>query len=201
MRKLTGTFLFVAMTMACHRETPVAKTAAPPATPPAVTTAATTAVAPAAASAAAAGSADVGAMMPDYQAQWLDGKPMDIASRRGKVVFLNLWATWCQPCRYEIPQLQKMQDHFAAQGFEVIGVSLDEGGVDGVREFVKKQGMTYPIALDPEGKLANLFQTTMIPTSVLIDRSGRIVWKSSGALMGEDKDLNEALRKALAQKS
>jgi thiol-disulfide isomerase/thioredoxin len=141
----------------------------------------------------------VGETMPAYKAELLDGKPFDIGAERGNVVFLNLWATWCGPCRYEIPELQKLHTEYAPQGFKVVGVSLDEGGKETVQQFVNEHAMSYPIALDPDGKLANVFQTTVIPTSVLIDRTGKIVWKKYGAITVDD-ELRKALDKALAQK-
>jgi len=141
----------------------------------------------------------VGSAMPAYKAELLDGKPFDVAAERGNVVFLNLWATWCFPCRDEIPELQKLHNEYAAQGFKVVGVSLDESGKEAVQKFVTDNSMTYPIALDPEGKLANVFQTTVIPTSVLIDRSGKIVWKKYGRI-AVDEELLSALKSAVAQK-
>ena len=122
----------------------------------------------------------------------------DVEAEHGNVVFLNLWATWCGPCRFEIPELQKLQAQYASQGFKVVGVSLDESGKEAVQQFVTEHVMTYPIALDPEGKLANVFQTTVIPTSVLIDRKGNIVWKKYG-MISVDDELKHALEKALAE--
>lgn len=141
----------------------------------------------------------VGSAMPAYKAELLDGQPFDVAAERGNVVFLNLWATWCFPCRDEIPELQKLHNEYAAQGFKVVGVSLDESGKEAVQKFVTDNSMTYPIALDPEGKLANVFQTTVIPTSVLIDRNGKIVWKKYGRI-SVDEELMSALKSAVAQK-
>jgi len=79
---------------------------------------------------------EVGDSMPAYSAQYLDGKPFDLASKKGNVVFVNVWATWCGPCRMEIPELQKLHDKFAPRGFEVVGVSVDDTGADGVKKFV-----------------------------------------------------------------
>jgi cytochrome c biogenesis protein CcmG/thiol:disulfide interchange protein DsbE len=142
----------------------------------------------------------VGARMPPYSAKTLDGTPFDLAAEHGNVVFLNVWATWCGPCRFEIPLLETMHNKYAAQGFKVIGVSVDETGPQSVRDFVKEQKMTYPIAVDPEGKLANLLQTTVLPTSILIDRDGTIVWRHFGLLSSGDESLTKALDTALAQK-
>jgi len=149
---------------------------------------------------AAAPSTDVGATMPPYQATMLDGSPFDLSAERGKkVVFLNLWATWCGPCRFEIPELEKMHAKYAPRGFEVVGVSLDEEGAAAVQSFVKEQPIGYPIALDPSGKIANVLQTTVLPTSVVIDRSGKIVWRRIGALMGPDATLDAAIETALGK--
>jgi cytochrome c biogenesis protein CcmG, thiol:disulfide interchange protein DsbE len=153
-----------------------AKTQAPPATPPGT---------------------DVGAMMPEYSAMWLDGSKFELNARKGKVVLLNLWATWCGPCRYEIPELQAIHDKYTSRGFEVVGVSVDESGVESVRDFVKEHEMRYPVVLDAEGKLANVFQTSVLPTSVLIDKTGKIVWKKYGAIMPNDTELIAAIESAL----
>ncbi len=147
-----------------------------------------------------AGETNVGSLMPAYKAQMFDGKTFDLADERGNVILLNLWATWCGPCRFEIPELQKMHDKYGAKGFKVIGVSLDDSSADVVKKFVDEHKMTYPVLLDPEGKLANIFQTTVIPTTVLIDRSGKIVWKEFGAIEAGDATLQKALDQALAEK-
>lgn len=141
----------------------------------------------------------VGTSMPAYKAELLDGKSFDVVAERGNVVFLNLWATWCGPCQFEIPELQKLHTDNAAKGFKVVGVSLDDSGKENVQQFVTQHAITYPVALDPDGKLANIFQTTVIPTSVLIDRNGKIVWKKYGAITLDD-ELKHALDAALAQK-
>jgi peroxiredoxin len=135
--------------------------------------------------------------MPEYSATRLDGSKFELAAQRKNVVLLNLWATWCGPCRFEIPELQRMHNELGPKGFEVIGVSVDEGGVEMVKQFVTEQKMTYPIVLDPEGKLANLFQTSVLPTTALIDRSGKIVWKHYGLIEANDATLKQAIEKAL----
>ncbi|HUP62043.1 MAG TPA: TlpA disulfide reductase family protein [Thermoanaerobaculia bacterium] len=149
-----------------------------------------------AAPAAPAGT-EVGSMMPEYSATFLDGSKFELATKRDRVVLLNLWATWCGPCRAEIPELQVLHAKYGPKGFEVIGVSVDEGGADGVKQFVDELKMTYPVALDPEAKLASLFQTSWLPTSVLVDRTGKIVWKRFGIITPDDAELTAAIEKAL----
>jgi peroxiredoxin len=153
------------------------------------------------AASAASQTADVGQAMPAYTTAMLDGKKFDIAAERGNVVFLNLWATWCGPCRYEIPELQSMHQKYASRGFKVVGVSLDDTGSDGVKQFVSQHSMTYPIAYDPDGKIATIFQSSVLPTSVIVDRSGQIVWKKFGVVSMDDPTLTAALTKALDAKS
>jgi cytochrome c biogenesis protein CcmG/thiol:disulfide interchange protein DsbE len=143
---------------------------------------------------------DVGDPMPPYTATYLDGKPFNLAGEKGSVVFLNVWATWCGPCRFETPELQALQNQYSVNGLKVIGVSVDEGDTAAVKTFVAEQKITYPIALDPEGRIANLVQTTVLPTSLLIDRKGKIVWRQIGAIMPNDAKLKAAIEKAVAER-
>ncbi|HEX8169056.1 MAG TPA: TlpA disulfide reductase family protein [Thermoanaerobaculia bacterium] len=141
---------------------------------------------------------DVGATMPDYSAMWLDGSKFDLATKRDKVVLLNVWATWCGPCRFEIPALEAIHAKYKPRGFEVIGVSVDESGFESVKQFVHDNKMTYPVALDPEGRLAGIFQTSVLPTSVLLDREGKILWKKYGAILPQDEpELTKVVESAL----
>ncbi|HUR81076.1 MAG TPA: TlpA disulfide reductase family protein [Thermoanaerobaculia bacterium] len=152
------------------------------------TTAATTASAPA---------TEAGAMMPAYESTNLDGTKFDLAAHRDKVVLLNLWATWCPPCVFEIPELQRMHNQYASRGFEVVGVSVDQGDTKPVRDFVAEHKMTYPIVHDSEEKLSNILEASVLPTSVLIGRDGRILYKKIGAIFENDPELKAAIEKAL----
>jgi thiol-disulfide isomerase/thioredoxin len=143
---------------------------------------------------------EAGDPMPAYTAAFLDGKPLNLAAEKGNVIFLNVWATWCGPCRFETPELQSLQNQYAASGLKVIGISVDEGDVEPVKTFVAEQKITYPIAVDPEGRIATLVQTTVLPTSLLIDRNGKIVWRQVGAIMPNDAKLKSAVEKAVAEK-
>jgi len=140
---------------------------------------------------------EVGAMMPEYAAMNLDGTKFVLAEKKGQVVLLNAWATWCGPCRLEIPHLQALHNQYSGRNFAVIGVSVDDGGVEPVKEFVTDQKMTYPIAIDAEAKLLDVLRTTMLPTSVVLDREGKIIWKKVGWITPEDTDLVKAIEEAL----
>lgn len=140
---------------------------------------------------------DVGGTMPAYTATSLDGSKFDLAARRDKVVLLNLWATWCGPCRFEIPELQSLHAKYGPRGFEVVGVSLDEGGAEVVKPFVEEQKMTYPVVLDPDGVLADILAASVLPTSALVDRNGKVVWKHIGIVLPNDENLTKAIEQAL----
>lgn len=143
--------------------------------------------------------AAAGPLLPPYKAEFLDGKPFDAASEKGNVVLLNLWATWCGPCRFEIPELGKLHAKYARRGFKVIGVSVDEGGANDVKPFVAEEKIQYPIVIDKEAKLASILQTDQLPTSILVDREGSIVWKHVGPVDTSDAALTAALEKALSR--
>ena len=145
----------------------------------------------------AGASTNVGDAMPAYAAKTLDGAPYDLAKEQGNVVLVNVWATWCGPCRFEIPELQKMHDQYGKRGFKVVGVSVDEGDVKEVKQFAAEQKMTYPVVVDPDGRIANVLATTVLPTSVLLDRHGKIVWREIGAIDPGDQTLTTAIEKAL----
>lgn len=140
---------------------------------------------------------DVGSTMPEYAAMYLDGSKFDLAAKRDKVVLLNVWATWCGPCIFEIPELQQIHDRYAAKGFEVVGVSVDESGIDSVKQFAAEHKIRYPVVLDAEGKLANILQTSVLPTSIIVDRKGKVVWKKYGAIFKGDEELDKAIQAAL----
>src|SRR5205823_2562109 len=198
MKSTLATLCAVLLAAACakHETKPVN-----PAKPGKAATSSTSTASPAinAEPEAASARTDVGDSMPAYTAKYLDGKPLNLASEKGNVIFLNVWATWCGPCRFETPELQALQNQYATKGLKVIGVSVDEGETEAVKTFVAEQKITYPIALDPEGRIANLLQTTVLPTSLLLDRNGKIVWRQIGAIMPNDSKLKAAVEKAVAE--
>jgi thiol-disulfide isomerase/thioredoxin len=184
MRKTILLISMFSIVAACNRE--VSAPAAKPA-----------AEAPQASEAPAAGELGIGSTMPAYKAAMIDGGTFDVGGERGNVVLLNVWATWCGPCRYEIPALQKLHQKYEGRGFKVVGISIDEGEAQPVKQFVTEHKMQYPVALDPDGKLASIFQTSVIPTSVLIDRNGKVIWKKYGAIDENDQPLTKAIEAAL----
>ena len=128
-----------------------------------------------------ASSALGGARAPDFSLQDLDGKPLDLAHYRGEVVLLDFWATWCTPCRDEIPHFVELQDKYGERGLQVIGISMDDGPKP-VREFYREVKMNYPVALGTE-KLAAAYGGVLgLPITFLIDRDGKVAAKFVGAV-------------------
>lgn len=140
----------------------------------------------------------VGDEAPPYYARDLAGDSVSIAEFRGKVVLLNVWATWCHPCREEIPYLQSLYEEHGARGFVVAGVSVDTYGQDSdVRAFTQDFGMTYPIWRDPDERIQALYLAFGVPSTYLIDRQGTLRWKHLGIVRSTDTSFTNALAAAL----
>ena len=117
---------------------------------------------------------------PMFSATDINGRKLELADYQGKVILLNFWATWCGPCRVEIPAFIKLQERYRDQGFVIIGISEDES-VEPVREFYREFGMNYPVAMG-ENRVSELFGGIVgLPTTFLIGRDGRIYSKHMGA--------------------
>ena len=126
------------------------------------------------------------------------GTPVDLASLRGSVVLLNAWATWCKPCRQEIPYLSELQSREGARGLRVVGVSVDTAADrEAVLASAPRLGIRYTLWLDPDARVAALMQTTAVPASVLIDRSGAVRWRHAGVLRQDTPGFAQALAQAL----
>ncbi len=123
---------------------------------------------------------------PDVSVTTADGKTLKLSDLKGKVVVINFWATWCPPCRAEIPGFIEVYDKFKSKGLEIVGISLDQKGWDVVKPFIKKQSIPYPIAID-DGKIASKFgKIGSIPTTYFIDKKGIIVKDHVGYMSKED---------------
>ncbi len=132
---------------------------------------------------------DIGAVVPvavDYAAPdlalaGLDGKEADLEDYRGQVVLVNLWATWCPPCKAEMPILQAYYQAHQAEGFTLIAVNAGDQAAD-VQAFVDRSGLTFPVWLDPQNLAMGIFRTPGLPSSYVIDRSGRVRLAWSGEI-------------------
>jgi cytochrome c biogenesis protein CcmG, thiol:disulfide interchange protein DsbE len=126
----------------------------------------------------------VGSQAPPIQATTLDGTKREktLADYKGRVVLLNVWATWCEPCRVEMPSIEKLYHEFGPQGLVVIGVSVDDpGSEDRIRDFVKEYGLTFEILHDPNQRTKTNYQISGYPETFIIGREGTIRKKVIGA--------------------
>ncbi|GJM44575.1 MAG: hypothetical protein DHS20C21_14170 [Gemmatimonadota bacterium] len=117
---------------------------------------------------------------PPVSVTQLDGTALNLGDLEGELFLLDFWATWCQPCVKGIPELRKLGDEYADQGLRVVGISIDEKGLDHVRKFAKKKDMTYDVVLDNgEAPAWVAYGVAAVPTAFLVDREQRIVaeWK------------------------
>ncbi len=112
---------------------------------------------------------------PGWQLQDLQGKSVKLSDFKGKVVLLNFWATWCPPCREEIPDLISLQKQYAAQGLVVLGISMDEGGPARVAAFAKKYAINYPVVMGTDEVSDAYGGIQVLPTTFIIDRKGKVV--------------------------
>lgn len=135
----------------------------------------------------------IGKAPPAFTGKSLDGKEIDLAALRGKVVLIDFWATWCGPCKRELPAIQKVHTEFRDKGLVVLGVSVGEEKAT-IEKFLKTAGLTYPVfRVDEATDLVSKLSVTGFPTVVLLDRDGKVASYEVGA-RGED-----ALRKDLAK--
>jgi cytochrome c-type biogenesis protein len=143
---------------------------------------------------------DVGTPVPEYRAVSANGDSVSLEGLRGKPVLLNVWATWCHPCRDEIPELQRLYERYRERGLELIGVSVDAvGHDDAIGAFARQYGMTYPVWRDPDETVSATFLVVGVPATFLIDGSGILRWKKTGPIGQSDTTLVAEIERALAE--
>jgi peroxiredoxin len=127
-----------------------------------------------------------GFLAPDFSLSTIDGQTIRLSELRGKPVLLNIWATWCPPCRAEMPAIQRAHQQYQAQGLAILGVNAtQQDSRQEAVEFSRSQGLTFPILLDEEGQVNQLYQTRALPTSFFIDAQGVIQEVVVGGPMSE----------------
>ena len=122
-----------------------------------------------------------GSPAPDFTLPDLKGTLVGLADFRGKVVLLNIWATWCLPCVEEMPSMEKLHRELQGEDFIILAVSIDNTGADAVIPFVEKHGLSFTVLVDNKASLKSLFQATGVPESIIIDKDGIILEKVIGA--------------------
>jgi cytochrome c biogenesis protein CcmG/thiol:disulfide interchange protein DsbE len=149
----------------------------------------------------------LGAEAPDFKAVTLADPPVtkSLSDYRGNVVLLNVWATWCGPCRIEMPSIEQLHRAYASKGLRVIAVSVDEPGMaPQIRSFVKEYGLTFEVLHDPEGQLGDLtrkYQTAGYPETVVVGRDGIIRRRLLGAHDWNSAENRELIERLLSEKA
>ncbi|MCI0483816.1 MAG: TlpA family protein disulfide reductase [candidate division NC10 bacterium] len=121
-----------------------------------------------------------GYLAPDFVLPRLDGQTVRLSDLRGKAVLLNFWATWCSPCRQEMPTIEKVYQDSKSRGLEVLAVSLDAGSKSVVKSFMQELNLEFPVLLDPEMEVLRVYRMVGIPASFLIDKQGIIRHREVG---------------------
>ena len=135
----------------------------------------------------------VGYRAPDFSLRNLKGNYQSLDSFSGQVVVLNFWATWCVPCRVEMPSFEKLYRRYRSEGVTVLAVTLDKNSEQNIKSFVEEYELSFPVLLDEEGKVERLYPSMTIPFTYVIDRDGRIVARVDGAKNWESNETFEAI--------
>jgi peroxiredoxin len=117
---------------------------------------------------------------PDFAVETIQGDTVRLSDLRGQVVLVNFWATWCAPCRVEMPGFQRVWEDYADRGFVIVGLSVDQGVRSDVVRWVEQRNLTFPIAFAPGAVTRAYGGASTLPTSILIDRDGRIAHRVQG---------------------
>lgn len=143
-----------------------------------------------------------GTRAPGFSAVTLDTPPreLSLADYKGRVVLVNIWATWCQPCRVEIPSIERLYRAYGPKGLNVVAVSIDDPGSErAIRAFVHDMGMTFQVLHDPTGRIERAYQTTGYPETVVIGKDGVIRKKIAGAIDWDSEGNRRLIERLLAE--
>jgi len=139
-----------------------------------------------------------GVPAPDFELTSLDGKKVKLSDYRGKAVLLNFWATWCSPCKVEMPWFVDLQKKYGNDGLVILGIAMDDTDAPKIAQFASEMGVNYPVLLGTDRVSEQYGNVDFLPTSFYIDRQGKIVGKGTG-LLGRS-EIEENIQKALASR-
>jgi thiol-disulfide isomerase/thioredoxin len=145
-----------------------------------------------------AGAASVKGPAPNFTLKSLGGKNLKLSEMTGNVVLINFWASWCGPCREEMPLLNALHKKYAPLGFTVLGVNVEED-VDGARRFLKNVPVDFPILLDNTNKVSKQYKVVAMPTTVVVDRDGNMRYLHEGYKPGDEKKYRQMIKKLVRE--
>jgi peroxiredoxin len=137
-------------------------------------------------------------LAPDFTLKSLEGPNLRLKEQRGKVVLVNFWATWCAPCREEMPQLNKLFDKYRASGFALLGVNVDEDSRNAAG-IAGQLGVKFPVLLDSDKAVSKLYELSAMPSTVLIDRDGKLRFTHRGYRPGYELEYDKQIRNLLKE--
>jgi peroxiredoxin len=133
---------------------------------------------------------------PDFTLRTMDGPNLRLQEQRGRVVMINFWATWCGPCRQEMPHLNRLHEKYRASGFVLLGVNVDDD-TRNAADVAAKLGLKFPVLLDTDKKVSRLYDLATMPSTVLIDRDGKVRYLNRGYLAGHEDTYEKQIRELL----
>lgn len=135
---------------------------------------------------------------PDFTLQSNSGENVRLAEARGQVVMLNFWATWCTPCRKEMPLLDAMYQRYKSAGFVIYGINVEEDS-EGAKKLIKDLNVTFPVLFDIESKASSLYEVDAMPTTVLIDKKGQVRYVHRGYKPGDENIYRDRIRELIRE--
>jgi thiol-disulfide isomerase/thioredoxin len=139
----------------------------------------------------------IGQLAPDFVLPALDGKNLKLSDLRGKAVLLNFWATYCGPCKIEMPWFVELQKEYGPQGFQIVGVAMDDASTEDIAKFAKEMGVNYPILLGKESVGESYGGVSVLPTTFFLDRDGKLIAREFG--LQSRSIFVDHIKKALSQ--
>jgi thiol-disulfide isomerase/thioredoxin len=139
----------------------------------------------------------MGNVAPDFELPTLDGKNLKLSDLRGKAVLLNFWATYCGPCKVEMPWFVELQKEYGPQGFQIIGVAMDDASTEDINKFAKEMGVNYPVLIGKDSVADSYGGVSVLPTTFFLDRDGKLIAREFG--LQSRSVFVDHIKKALSQ--
>jgi peroxiredoxin len=136
---------------------------------------------------------------PGFTLQSLDGQQVSLASLKGKVVMVNFWATWCVPCRQEMPHLQALYERYNSLGFELLAVNVEKDNAAGARKWLEETPVTFPVLFDPNNQVTKLYKVQTMPSTVMVARDGTMRFIHHGYKPGYEGEYQTQVRALLRE--
>jgi peroxiredoxin len=137
---------------------------------------------------------------PNFRLEMINRRKVELKEFKGKVIFLNFWATWCGPCKEELPSMEALYQQYKEKDFIMIAISVDYEGVRPVKEFIEKQRYTFTVLLDPNCETLDLFEVKAIPTTFIIDKKGRMIGRVVGPKDWKKPEVISLFEKLVSEK-